>query len=334
MELRLRVVGVVSLLSLIPATSLGASISIQTQPVGSPGNLSDPATGNGAVAYNYRMGTFDVTNTQYAAFLNAKASASDPNGLWDPAMDPTINTSPGGIMRNNAGGGGFTYTVTPGRENEPAVYVSWLDALRFANWMTNGQGTGDTESGTYVITNGGATVSVPDAAQRAAWAASGSVHWLVPSHDEWYKAAYYNAQNGTYYAYPFQSNSQPAALAPPGNANSGNFNEVNTQSGGDLLTNVGAYLNSVSPFGSYDMGGDLAQWTDTAGAPGTRYALGSDSSDGPNESASTFALEAGQTGNSIAIGFRVDVVPEPASLVLATICLGMTAILFRRRGTA
>ena len=39
----------------------------------------------GAVSYDYRIGTNEVTNAQYAEFLNAKA-ASDPLGLYNTSM--------------------------------------------------------------------------------------------------------------------------------------------------------------------------------------------------------------------------------------------------------
>ena len=64
----------VALFSILPATA----ITIPTVPVGNAGNMADPADGDsvtagiqhyGAVAYNYRIGTTEVTNAQYAAFL-------------------------------------------------------------------------------------------------------------------------------------------------------------------------------------------------------------------------------------------------------------------------
>ena len=40
----------------------------------------------------------------------------------------------------------------PGNDNDnrPVNYVSFWDAARFSNWLHNGQGSGDTESGAYV----------------------------------------------------------------------------------------------------------------------------------------------------------------------------------------
>ena len=54
------------------------AITMSWTPVGNPGNAADPATGSlyGAVPYSYNIGTYDVTNSQYAAFLNS----NDPTG--------------------------------------------------------------------------------------------------------------------------------------------------------------------------------------------------------------------------------------------------------------
>ena len=34
--------------------------------------------------------------------------------------------------------------------------------------------------------------------------------YFIPSENEWYKAAYYNPTNGTYWTYPTQSNTAPS----------------------------------------------------------------------------------------------------------------------------
>ena len=54
--------------------------------VGDAGNAADERTGLGSVGYAFHMGKYDVTNAQYCEFLNAKATAGDPYGLWDPGM--------------------------------------------------------------------------------------------------------------------------------------------------------------------------------------------------------------------------------------------------------
>jgi formylglycine-generating enzyme required for sulfatase activity len=305
------------------------AVTIATVPVGYPGNaadtvvMNDGTSGYGAVPYNYRIGTYDVTNAQYVEFLNAKASAADPYGLWNSSMigafDPTE------IFRTGAGP--YTYSVPPAFANRPVIFVSWYDAVRFVNWLTNGQGNGNTESGSYTITNGGynsGAVTAPSATQRATWAVTNSFHWLLPSENEWYKAAYYNGTAATYYAYPFQSNAQPAALAPPGNDNSGAFDSQGANQTDGLFTyqtDVGAYPNSLSPFGSFDMGGNAQQWTDAA-LGGSRVLRGGNDFGSPLGSAASIRNGYGPAEEVASVGFRVlsiGSVPEPASLVLASI---------------
>src|SRR5689334_6905555 len=82
------------------------AVMIETVPIGNPGNageLSGTGAGGsgpdaivGAVAYNYRIGTYEVTNAQYVEFLNAKA-ASDPLDLYSTSMTTFFF---GGITRS------------------------------------------------------------------------------------------------------------------------------------------------------------------------------------------------------------------------------------------
>ena len=76
-------------------------------------------------------------------------------------------------------------------------YVDFWDAARFCNWLHNGQGTGDTESGAYVnIGDHDSFARQPDA------------KWWIPTEDEWYKAAYHKNDGVTdhYWDYPTASN--------------------------------------------------------------------------------------------------------------------------------
>ena len=115
------------------------------------------------MSYAYSIGKYDVTNAQYAEFLNAKATSSDPYGLWNSYMS---SDAEGGI--NRSGSGPYTYTVKPGQGNQPVVDVTWYDAIRFANWLNNGQGNGDTETGTYTITGSGPDWPTPVRTPRSA----------------------------------------------------------------------------------------------------------------------------------------------------------------------
>lgn len=141
--------------------------NLLTVPVGDAGNAAaeianEPALSYGSVAHKFHMGKYDVTNAQYCQFLNAKAASSDHYRLWNDKMSTATE---GGITRS--GNGPYQYSVKQGRGNQPVVFVSWYDAIRFANWLTNGQGNGDTESGTYKITGSGPDWTVSELALDA-----------------------------------------------------------------------------------------------------------------------------------------------------------------------
>ncbi len=84
--------------------------------------------------YAYNIGKYEVTNAQYAEFLNAKAQ-TDTYSLYNASMASC------GITRSGSAGS-YNYGVTGGLGNRPVVYVSWFDAARFTNWLGNGQGSG------------------------------------------------------------------------------------------------------------------------------------------------------------------------------------------------
>jgi formylglycine-generating enzyme len=331
---RLAVLIGIALFALVFSTNTTRAVTLHLLPIGDPGNAVDPRPGAhlGAVNYSYSLDKYDVTNSQYAEFLNAKASAADPYGLYDSIMASDIFQ--GGITRSASAP--YTYTVKAGFANKPVVSVSWFDAIRFTNWLTNGQGSGDTESGSYLITAGGpnaGVATVPTAAERAVWASS-SLHYLLPSADEWYKAAFYKG-GGTdagYWSYPLTSDTQPRST-PPGFLLAANIldNSGNYAVPGPIhLTDVGAYL-STSPYGHFDMAGNVFQFTDTPYAfdPTQVVLRGSifgGSADGTSFQASS---NFGRGFSEYDLGFRVAAVPEPSSLPLAA--LAALGLLYLRR---
>src|SRR5439155_16248672 len=92
----------------------------------------------GAVAHKFRFGKYEVSNAQYAAFLNSVA-ATDTYSLYNPQSS--------GIARSGSSGS-YSYSTIAGQANLPVNYVSWYDALRFANWLDNGEPVGPQSSAT------------------------------------------------------------------------------------------------------------------------------------------------------------------------------------------
>jgi hypothetical protein len=279
-------------------SSVSASVTLDWVTVGNAGNAAD-STGFGAVGYNYQIGKYEVTNAQYGAFLNAKA-ATDNYGLYN------TNMSSSGITRSGSSGS-FTYSVTEALANRPVVHVSWYDAARFANWLANGQGSGDTETGSYTLS--GAT--------SGNFTANAGAQVYIPTENEWYKAAYYNGANSTYSLYPNGQNTITTADA--------NYNRSVGSS-----TNVGTYSSDPSFYGTFDQGGNVWEWNDAVigsarGLRGSAWYF-----DGASYLASTYRYSNASPSDEVdLIGFRLASVPEPSSMVLAILASGV--MLTRRR---
>ncbi len=296
--------------------------------MGNPGNAADPLTGLGAVPYTYQIGTYDVTLNQYAAFLNAVATTSDPYGLYSSPMATDFSS---GISQNVNGSGGYSYSVI-GNGNVAVFDVSWGDAARFCNWLQNGQpidpeGNGTTETGAYTLAGG-----TSDAALSGISRNPGSVYCL-PSLSEWYKAAYYNGGNGTYWLYPTQSNSPPSNVLSASGTNNANW-------GTSGPTPVGSFAGSPGPYGTFDQGGELFQWTDSY-IYTSAYDLDYWGYAMPNSSWESSVSELKST-NTVwpwspsddfnFLGFRVAEVPEPSTLCLLAAGVGASlALPWRRR---
>jgi formylglycine-generating enzyme required for sulfatase activity len=313
----------VSLFALAPPAS---AVTIASTPIGNPGNTCDGQIQGcfGAVGYAYSIGTYEVTNAQYADFLNAKA-ASDPVGLYNASMGSGL----GGIAQTGSPGS-YSYSAIAGRANLPVNYVSFYDALRFANWLANGQGSGDTETGSYTLLGGAAVPTNGATVTRNAGATI-----VLTSEDEWYKAAYYDALSTSYFAYPAGSNATTACTAPTAAANSANCDAVSTpidldalDADVDDLTAVGSFTGSASPYGTFDQGGNVFEWNETIIGTDRGRRGGSFDNFDSNLAAATrsFFDPAGELGN---LGFRVALVPEPGTGFL--VMVGLLRLAAHRR---
>ena len=308
------------------ASARGAAIS--TVPLGNAGNAAD-TTGYGAVAYNYRIGTTEVTNAQYVAFLNEKAK-SDPLSLFDSNMSSDAR---GGITRSGSDGS-YIYAPKTDMGNKPVNYVSWYDSIRFANWLNNGQGTGDTETGAYTLLGGTATPSNGLSITRNAGAT-----WWLPSENEWYKAAYHQpaATGGDaddYWRYATASNSVPtiATANSAGEISNPGPNVANYLSGADWnaldgnVTTVGsAGLFSDSFYGTSDQGGNVWEWNDTEISRSLWGLRGGSFDFNAGALRASDQYLGNPTVEDASIGFRVATVPEPSTYVMAA--MGAFALL-------
>ena len=306
------------------------AVVMETVAVGDAGNAadmrlqSDGTSGYGSVGYDYRIGKYEVTAGQYTEFLNAKA-ATDTYGLYDTAManDAYEYLHYECKIQRSGSSGSYTYSVASEYANRPVNYVSWYDTLRFANWLTNGQGGGSTESGSYLITGGGldsGTVTIPTAAQRKTWSEGATAKWLLTSEDEWYKAAYY--KNGVYSEYANGTNAAPSA----GTASNYDFAVDHTWDG--------SVNGALEQNGTKDMVGNVWEWNE-APIDALRGLRGGSFDSELNTgwlqaSFRDITYPAGQS--YFCIGFRVSQVapvPEPSSII--ALAGGLVGLLGLRR---
>ncbi len=324
-----------------------AVVNIDFVTVGNINNPNDPATGSlyGAVAYAYKIAKNETTISQYAEFLNA-AAQTDTYGLYDTGMGSDLSVA--GITRSGFSGS-YSYSVVAGSGNRPISYVSWFDAARFTNWMSNGQGGGSTETGAYTLVGAMSGIFFKNA---------GATVWL-PSENEWYKAAYYDPTPGAggsagtgpgpvpgpvpggivgdnYWRYSNQSNTldgNTIGVARSANYYTGVF--AKTQNGlPSYLTDVGAYgANSDSYYGTNDQTGNVSEWNDAVIAGSARGKSGGSWADylGPGIQPPDVSGQRDFVVSESRFGFRIAGVPEPTSLAL-TLCASGALLLRRKRG--
>ncbi len=337
-----------SLLALAFGSASTQAVVIPTVTIGNPGNAGETQVDGtfGAVGYEFQMGKHEVSNAQYVEFLNAvDPTGANARGLYSGNM---ASNTRGGIVFNSGAGAGAKYAVkspaagqAPGGTdytygNKPVVFVNFWDAARFANWLHNGQGSGDTENGAYTLTSGG--ISANTITRNA------GAQWFLPNENEWYKAAYYdpNKPGGAgYYDYPTGTDATPDNNLP----SSDSGNSINHHDGifpgytnGDddyPYTGVGAYTLSESPYGTFDQGGNVWDWNETIIGGSNRGWRGGAYSSNLDPLGSDFRAWGNSFSETQFTGFRVAgfanlSAPEPSTW-LGTSALLALLLLYRKR---
>ena len=268
----------------------GDSVDIDFVDIGNVGNTGDTANtvngaNPGAVNYEYSIGTYEVTSDQWAAVAGFDALVEDNSN------DPWTGS-------------------------QPTANASWYEAAKFANWLTSG----DALQGAYGFSDATTFTGVD---RDTALTTFGTIY-VLPTEDEWYKAAYLKSDGSGYTLYA-TGDSVPTAGT-----------DANNNGANPAPWNVGS--GSVENNGTYDMGGNVWEWGESEYSGESRMLRGGDWNSLSTYLQSSSRVEFDPVNELDIVGFRVAsvsaavaAVPEPSSVGLLVIG-AMGCVLRRKRG--
>lgn len=286
------------------------AFEIEFLTVGAPGNAAD-TSGNpasvGSVPYLYRIGTYEIS----------EGLVNKANRLGSLGLTP----------RNDG-------------SDKPAR-VGWYQAARFVNWLN--VSTGHHPAYKFAQQPGDADYFPSDGFQEWLPADDGydpmnlfrnrQARYFLPNMDEWYKAAYFDPDNGVYYDFPTGSDAVPDGIDFEGDID---FDAVfsdgfKPEQAMDVM-NAGA----ASPSGTVGQGGNVWEWQETewdlVNDEPECYCFAYRGGAWTGDVADTNALNRSAPGRVFLqasfVGFRVAsrVVPEPstAAMLLAAAIFWLT----------
>jgi hypothetical protein len=280
--------------------------SINFVDIGNPGNVADAPINTlsgmraiGSVAYRYRIGQSEVTIDQFMKARAADGRIGNGNeNYWNDG------TRTGGV-------------------NAPASYTTWHEAAKFCNWLT----TGDAYAGVYQYDAGGVLQAV-DRSYRNGF----GLAYVLPTEDEWHKAAYFDASgSGGYSLYAHGADTTPLRGTNGWNYSLGAGNWVNPAPNYVWQPGTGGLEQN----GTFDMMGNVREWNESAN-DGTLDNMeeGRVYRGGAYLSVEYYLSSAEHSGTNPPLewhsrGFRVAAIPEPGTVGLMGIGSGI--LLFTRR---
>lgn len=211
--------------------------------IGYPGNRRDPFYKVGRVDYEFEMARYPVTNEDWCRFLNVVGREKAIElGLYNPDMSTGVC---GGI---EMGDDGASFKCRVGCERRPVVYISYMDAMRYCNWLSSG----DTEKGAY-------DVDSPNYHRLS------GAKYFIPTDDEWCKAAYFDPTKlggRKYWDYPCRTSDLPPNDPKLPHACNYFVGDHLGEKGPYYLSKVEDYPTSDTFFGCRQMAGNVWEWVE------------------------------------------------------------------------
>lgn len=219
--------------AIFPATSTakGQTITVKTVEVGSPGNPSigvvpftdaiyescadAPSSKQGcqtigAVDYKYAIGQLEVTNAQWVKFLNATDPAgTNPHRMYARTQSSSRWPEYGAVNHRKKAKAGRHYSVASKQwALKPYAFATFLSAARFANSLQNGKLLSKSASTVNGVKVTSYKVALSRNSNRGMYnmknkrtTRTAKRGFVVPSQDEWVKAAYFDPTGGGTYSY-------------------------------------------------------------------------------------------------------------------------------------
>jgi formylglycine-generating enzyme required for sulfatase activity len=277
----------------IASADIIRGIDIDFVTIGHAGNLGD--TRGGGLAYPYECG---AVNHNYRIGKYEITAAQ-----WQ-----TINTAAG------IGSGCWSGC-------QPVACISWYEAAQFFNYLTSG----DKNLGAYHLRTDGFV----DVDRDAAMSTYGIIY-VLPTEDEWYKAAFYKHDGSGYSSYA--NGEEDIWISPP--------HEGWKYYGDPVYAPWCVGTGAQEQNGTFDMMGNVWEWNEkwyddiipNCGFRGGSYAI--EYYGHLPGFPETFTLSSADISGGIQawrdetyVGFRVASVPEPATLLL----LGLGGLLVKKR---
>ena len=191
--------------------------------------------------------------------------------------------------------------------NQPVSDISWYEVAQFCNYLTSG----NKYSGAYQFDINGNFLSI----DRVSSISTYGTTYVIPTEDEWYKAAYFKPNASGYSLY-----ANGTSTAPIAGVNSKYNNPIGAP------WNVGTGTQEQN--GTFDMMGNVWEWNETPVSDSARVLRGGTYYGDAITLSSSYRFSYAVNGEGFDFGFRVASVPEPATVLLMS--LGGLALLKRR----
>ena len=301
----------------------GKTFDMEFVTIGNPGNAADtdPSAqplNSGAVGYAYGIGKFEVSRDMITKY----------NSNFGTANSLVIS------LEDMSGYGG-------NGANRPATGISWNEAARFVNWLNTSTGN----QAAYKFSNTGVNDDIDlwvsgDAGYDPSNPYRNSLaKYVLPSYNEWYKAAYYNPNNSTYYNFTNGSDTAPTTVASGTGAGTAVYGQSPGQGPADV-TQAGG----LSPYGVMGLGGNVFEWEESSldlansSVSSRREIRGGAWSNDSHYLSSLGRFDVDPSIESNSISFRVaslsssapPAVPEPSMLVIGMV-FGIGGLMAKRR---